>query len=74
MVERRTTERRKRASEFRANVTRLEFEQLSALVERVAETTSRLEQELRAERERVSQLQREVDALTARAIARSKQR
>ena len=72
MGERRATERRKRASQFRADVTRIEFEQLHGLVERVAETMNRLEDQLRVEQARIGQLQQEVDALIARVIARSR--
>jgi hypothetical protein len=72
MGERRATERRKRTARFRVAVTRLEFEQLHGLVERVAEAMNRLEHQLRTDQARIGQLQQEVDALTARVIARSR--
>ena len=72
MGERRTTERRKRASQFRVDVTRREFEQLQGLVTTLGETMVRLEHQLQAEQARVAQLQREVNALTARVIATSR--
>ena len=66
MIERRTADRRKVARESRVDVTRLEHEQLHALVERLTETMVRLEQDLRTQFVRIAQLQQEVDGLKSK--------
>jgi chromosome segregation ATPase len=63
-VDRRAGDRRARDS--RVDVTRLEHEQLQALVEGLTEAIARLEQDLRTQLVRIAQLQQEVNQLKAR--------
>jgi hypothetical protein len=63
-VDRRTGDRR--ARESRVDVTRLEHEQLQALVAGLTEAIARVEQDLRTQLVRIAQLQQEVNQLKAR--------
>ena len=63
-VDRRAGDRR--ARESRVDVTRLEHEQLQALVARLTEAIARLEQDLRTQLVRIAQLQQEVNQLKPR--------
>jgi hypothetical protein len=69
MTERRTKERRKYARGARVDVTRLEHEQVQALVKQIVDRIIRVEQDLRTQAGRTVQLQAEVDRLTAKIIA-----
>jgi hypothetical protein len=69
MTDRPTIERRKKAPEARVDVTRGEYQQLSARLERLADAVWQLEYGARTHVIRIAELQRDVHELKGRRRA-----